>query len=110
VLNDYLLLDISFSKFDLVIGNPPYCKIKPKDKNSALYQKKSDMRKTTNLFAYFFEKALKDATYVSLIVPKSILNAFEYFELRDILKKFEILNITDLGETVSKGKALKLKQ
>lgn len=101
--DDYLKFNIVNSKFDLIIGNPPYYKMKPSDINSVLYRKKSNITKTTNLFVYFFEKALRDANIVSLIIPKSVLNAPAYIEIRERLKDFMILSIIDFGEQGFKG-------
>ncbi|WP_146638263.1 Eco57I restriction-modification methylase domain-containing protein [Spiroplasma clarkii] len=61
------------------------------------------MSKTSNIYAYFFEKALKEANIVSFIIPKSILNAPEYVELREELKNYEIKSIIDFGENGFKG-------
>lgn len=95
---DYLESKFQEDKFDLIIGNPPYQKLKPNSDNCKLYKKKSHITKSTNLFVYFFEKALNEGTVVSLVIPKSILNAPEYLELRDILNKYKINSIIDFGE------------
>jgi len=100
--DDYLLIDVSGRKFDLVIGNPPYSKIKDKAL-LAKYKKKSEIKKSSNLFALFLEKAMSDAICVSLIIPKSLLNAPEYEELRDIIKSKQIMSIIDFGENGFKG-------
>lgn len=96
--DDYLKFTIDNAKLDLIIGNPPYYKVKLSNKNSALYKRNSKLSKTSNIYAYFFEKALKDARMVSLIIPKSILNAPEYTELREQLRHYEIKSIIDFGE------------
>lgn len=100
--DDYLKFPVSVRKFDLVIGNPPYAKIKDY-KLQREYKKNSKITKSSNLFVWFLEKAYKDGDWVSLIVPKSVLNAPEYDEIRSILKQCRIASIIDFGENGFKG-------
>ena len=98
---DYLLHQIP-DRYDLIVGNPPYSKVK----NSILslkYKKNSVIKKSNNLFVFFLEKAMKEASVVSLIVPKSILNAPEYNEIRTIIDNKNINSIIDFGENGFKG-------
>lgn len=100
--DDYLKLPISGKKIDLVIGNPPYAKVA--DKKSLIeYKRNSAITKSNNLFALFLEKAYADGEWISLIVPKSVLNAPEYNEIRCILKRCHIQSILDFGENGFKG-------
>lgn len=58
---------------------------------------------TKNTFIFFIEKALKLGTYVSLVVPKSLLYTPEYDVSRNFLAKYAFENITDYGEAGFKG-------
>lgn len=99
---DYLKFTVEDKKFDLVIGNPPFAKVI----NTELlkqYRKTSLIKKSTNLFVWFLEKTIKDGDWVSLIVPKSFLNAPEYIEIRNLVKSKHIHSIIDFGENGFKG-------
>ena len=100
--DDYLDFPISGKKFDLVIGNPPYAKVKDYKLNRK-YRKNSQITKSSNLFVWFLEKAIKDGDWVSLIVPKSVLNAPEYEEIRNQINATHISSIFDFGENGFKG-------
>lgn len=100
--DDYLKFPVSGKKFDIVIGNPPYAKVTDINLLKA-YRKNSSITKSTNLFVWFLEKAYSDGTWVSLIVPKSVLNAPEYNEVRTLLAKSHIHSVLDFGENGFKG-------
>ncbi len=100
--NDYLKFSVSGKKFDLVIGNPPYAKVKDYQLVKE-YKKNSKITKSLNLFVWFLEKAMNDGEWVSLIVPKSVLNAPEYVEIRAEINKKHIKSILDFGENGFKG-------
>lgn len=100
--DDYLKFPVAEKKFDLVIGNPPYAKIKDYNLQRE-YRKNSKITKSSNLFVWFLEKAYHDGDWISLIVPKSILNAPEYDEIREIIKNSHIKSILDFGENGFKG-------
>jgi DNA (cytosine-5)-methyltransferase 1 len=71
---DFLLWDTK-TKFDLIIGNPPYGKI---TKNKALLTEYKTLFKnidTSNIFSFFIEKSIQLGIYIALIVPKSLLSA-----------------------------------
>lgn len=83
-----------FAPVDLVVGNPPFSKLK-------IYQRKDFITnysdKVKNLSAFFLEKSIKIANYVSLVMPKNILNTPEYSEVRSMIRK-NICSIIDFGE------------
>lgn len=90
-------------KYDIVIGNPPYMKL-TKDKSlSSIYKASVRNKGTNNLFAFFIEKALSLGRFVSLIVPKSLINAPEYNVTRQQMSQFAITHFIDFGEKAFKG-------
>lgn len=98
---DYLQINFDNKKFDLIIGNPPYIKVK--DKKLIDTYSKNSIIKNTNLFVWFLEKANQDGDWISLIVPKSILNAPFYNQIRCLISKTHIHSILDFGENGFKG-------
>ncbi len=96
-------LNFNFNhRYDLVIGNPPFTKITKKDKSN---YNMSDFKNynSSNLASYFIEKSCKLADYVSMIMPKNILNTPEYKETRNYLSSLKVESIIDFGETGFKG-------
>ena len=99
---DFLLLD--FNKwYDIVIGNPPYMKLTKEKELAALYKANAVNKDTNNIFAFFVEKALSLGDYVSLIVPKSLINAPEFNKTRDLMNTYSISHLIDFGEKAFKG-------
>ncbi|MGU3374613.1 DNA cytosine methyltransferase [Chryseobacterium sp. M5A1_1a] len=90
-------------KYDLVVGNPPYKKLTNSQELLATYKGQSQNKETNNLFSFFIEKAIAIGKFVSLIVPKSLINAPEFNITREILKQQDLLKICDYGEKGFKG-------
>lgn len=101
-INKDTLLQHFSRHYDIVVGNPPYMKVLNKD---LLKQYKQTVinTDTNNTFSYFIEKALQIGDIVSLIVPKSVINAPEFGKTREIMNKLPITNIIDFGEKGFKG-------
>jgi DNA (cytosine-5)-methyltransferase 1 len=97
---DALLHDF-VKRYDLVIGNPPFSKLKTKD--ATVYLKNNVNKDTTNTFEFFLEKAISIADYVVMIVPKAVLNTPEFSVTRELLSKRKIDCIQDYGENGFKG-------
>lgn len=97
---DFLLYPFD-KHYDLVIGNPPFTKLKAKE--AAPYLKNSTNQDTTNTFAFFLEKAMQIADHVAMISPKNVLNTPEYRMTRKLLSKKRIDCIQDFGEKGFKG-------
>ena len=101
ICDDFLSYDFDKLNIDLVIGNPPFSKASGKDLEK--YLKNNFNKDTKNLAEFFLEKAIKISNYVSLILPKNILNTPEFIETRKLLKENSIDYIHDFGELGFKG-------
>jgi len=102
IVDDFLLH--KFEKhYDVVIGNPPYKKITKEKSLLSKYKSNLFNQDTNNIFSFFIENSLKLGNIVSLIVPKSLINAPEFDKTRELLNNYEISNIIDFGEKGFKG-------
>lgn len=100
---EFVCADFMYQEFtpvDLVIGNPPFSKLKITQKKDYT-SNYSD--KVKNLSAFFLEKSLKISNFVSLVMPKNILNTPEYSEVRSMVRKKNVCSIIDFGEKGFKG-------
>lgn len=86
---------------DLIIGNPPFIKLTKKQLKS---YENNDIN-CSNLAGLFLYKAIQQADYVSLILPKNLLTTKEYELLRHSLKNMnvQVQQIIDFGELGFKG-------
>lgn len=102
---NYIVADTllySFDKhYDLVIGNPPFTKLKSKE--AAQYSANNINKDTKNTFEFFLEKALRISDYTVMITPKSILNTPEFMATRKLLSSKKVDCIQDYGENGFKG-------
>lgn len=97
---DFLLYKFK-NHYDLIVGNPPFTKLKANE--AKIYLSSNVNQDTTNTFEYFLEKAMKIADYVAMITPKSLLNTPEFEVTRSLLKNKRIYCIEDFGENGFKG-------
>lgn len=97
-INDDFLLHGFNKRYDLVIGNPPFNKLGSNNNTLKLYRAQAVNKDTTNTFSFFLEKAVQISEYVSLIVPKFLLNTPEFRKTREILERKHIDSIIDFGE------------
>lgn len=102
-INTDFLLWKNQIQYDLVVGNPPFGSVA--NNKVLLNEYKKDMcnKNTNNIFSFFIEKAFSTAKYVSLIVPKSLINAPEFNQTREMLEEKNIISLTDYGEKAFKG-------
>jgi len=99
---DFLAYNFT-TKYDIVVGNPPYKKLTNYLELLSLYKFNARNNETNNLFSFFIEKAISLGNFVSLIVPKSLINSPEFNITRKILEEQNLLKICDYGEKGFKG-------
>lgn len=98
IVDDFLLHDFK-NQYDLVIGNPPFYKMKAQDNSLYNKYKKNAINKNTrNICSFFLDKAVKISNYVALIFPKFILNTPEFKDTRDYLSERCVECVIDFGE------------
>lgn len=102
ICDDFLLHQFNRT-YDIVIGNPPYMKLSKDKSLASLYKQDAQNKETNNIFAFFIERVLTLGKYVSLIVPKSLINSPEFNQTRNLMSKYSITNIIDYGEKGFKG-------
>ena len=100
-INEDMLLYKFAKRYDLVIGNPPFSKLRAKE--AAKYLKNNMNKNTTNTFEFFLEKSILISDYVVMIMPKAVLNTPEFTSTRELLSTKKIDCIQDYGENGFKG-------
>ncbi|MCD8435956.1 DNA cytosine methyltransferase [Tenacibaculum dicentrarchi] len=99
---DFLLWNTKL-KYDLVVGNPPYKKLTKNKELLDRYRFDLQNTDTNNLFSFFIEKSIRLGNYISLIVPKSLLNSPEFNKTRKLINTHNLEKICDYGEKAFKG-------
>ena len=99
---DFLLWNTKL-KYDLVVGNPPYKKLTKNKELLERYKFGLQNTDTNNLFSFFIEKSIRLGNYISLIVPKSLLNSPEFNKTRELINSHNLEKICDYGEKAFKG-------
>lgn len=97
-LCDDFLLHPFEQRYDYIIGNPPFFKLKSSDKRLSLYRKEAVNQNTTNICSFFLDKAVKISNYVALVFPKFLLNTPEFAPTRSYLARKAVECILDFGE------------
>lgn len=102
-INDDFLIHEFDKHYDLIIGNPPFNKLGSADKRLDIYRNSCYNNDTSNTFSFFLEKSLLLSEYVSMIVPKFLLNTPEFKKTRELIEPKRIDAIIDFGEKGFKG-------
>lgn len=97
-IDDDFLLHKFETKYDYVVGNPPFYKMKSSDKLLKVYQANAINKRTTNICSFFLDKAMSLAEYVAVVFPKFILNTPEFRDTRKYLSHKRVECIIDFGE------------
>lgn len=97
IVDDFLLHQFD-QHYDIVIGNPPFFKMKSNDRLLKKYQEAAINKGTTNICSFFLDKVIQLADYVSIVFPKFILNTPEFKVSREHLSAKSIECIVDFGE------------
>lgn len=98
LINEDFLLMRSNGRYDIVIGNPPFGRIKASVDKYREYKSNVTNKQTSNIFSFFLEKAIRLGNHVALISPKSILSTPEFNKTRELLSKLSFVTIIDHGE------------
>lgn len=94
---DFLLYDFE-EKYDYIIGNPPFFKMKSTNKLLDVYRREAINKTTTNICSFFLDKAINIGNYVALVFPKFLLNTPEFALTRNYLSRKAVECIIDFGE------------
>lgn len=96
ISKDFLSVEFPYM-FDLVVGNPPFSKLKNRTGKNAKYLMKNINKHTTNLSELFLEKAIKISDNIVLVLNKTILSTSEFEDTRNYIRKMSINAILDFG-------------
>lgn len=97
IVDDFLRHEFT-RRYDLIVGNPPFYKMKRGDKRLKAYQAEAKNKETTNICSFFLDKAVDLANYIAVVFPKFILNTPEFRRSREYLSQKNIECIIDFGE------------
>lgn len=96
ICSDFLAYEPAH-KYDIAVGNPPFSKLKSKSPEIRACLDANINKKTNNLAEFFLEKCLRVASFVALVLNKTILSSDEFDVTRDLLRTKRICSIVDFG-------------
>lgn len=99
--HDFILYKINIH-YDLIVGNPPFLKLRNKDQLVS-YQQITQDNIANNSAAFFLEKSYSFSDNVAMILPKYFLHNNDFSLAREITSNYEINKIIDFGESGFKG-------
>lgn len=97
IADDFLLHDFE-KKYDYIIGNPPFYKMKSGNKLLDIYRCEAINKESTNICSFFLDKAMRIGNYIALVFPKFLLNTPEFTKTREYLSEKAVECIIDFGE------------
>lgn len=97
-IHDDFLLHNFEEKYDYIIGNPPFLKMKASNKMLDIYRNNAINKSTTNICSFFLDKAINLGNYVAMVFPKFLLNTPEFATTREYLREKTVESIIDFGE------------
>lgn len=85
------------TRYNLVVGNPPFTKLSSKAKDVELCVQNNFNKTTRDVSEIFLEKCMQISDCVALILNKNILCAEEFFPTHELLRQVKIDSIIDFG-------------
>lgn len=95
--DDFLLHEFK-KRYDYVVGNPPFYKLKSSDRLLNVYRTAAINKTSSNVCSFFLDKAVDIGNVIALVFPKFLLNTPEFAQTRSYLSEKSIECIIDFGE------------
>lgn len=96
ICDDFLTYDFDV-KYDLVVGNPPFSKLRGDMSRYEVVLARNVNRETKDLAELFLEKCMAIGGFVALVLNKTLLTTDEYAATRELLRRNRIAAILDFG-------------
>ena len=96
ICDDFLTHDFE-TRYDLVVGNPPFSKISVKNKKYDEARMASLTQNSVDLAELFLERAMSLGGCVAFVLNKTLLESAEYAATRNFLRRAGIRAILDFG-------------
>lgn len=96
ICDDFLTREFD-CKYDLVVGNPPFSKLRGDMTRYEEILARNFNRDTRDVAELFLEKSMAIGGYVALVLNKTLLTTDEYAATRELLRRNRIAAILDFG-------------